>query len=262
MENEKHSSFIGIINSEKWKQLKGYFNIYLIGYKNFDYSKPENEIIEHTQNLFSNIDKQIRNALDYLLTNNITSTEKIKIFAYSKELNKLKFDCEQKLISLNAKPLNYELLYFDYMDLVDKPKKEVSKYAYEIEKEFNEFIKIEVSENLQTQNTTQKSIIDRNDLKFQICLNFANGKIYELDSKGLSHPKKVNELFNKYEKQNSIYQYIKCTYANNLKDVSNKNKNLFNDYVLIEKVKEYCNEKGIEINHTFLKEYNKHMPKE
>lgn len=147
MNDKKYSTHLGIINSEKWKQLREYFNLYTFEYNNFDYSKPENEIIEYLRILYSNIDKQLKNALYYLQTNgNISDLEEDKILAYSKELNKLKFECEQKLISLNSKPLDYDLLFFDYMDLVETQKKKVLEDAKKIKQDFNNFIKIEAPE--------------------------------------------------------------------------------------------------------------------
>lgn len=147
MKDKKYSTHLGIINSEKWKQLRAYFNQYTFEYNNFDYSKTENEVIEYLRILYSNIDKQLNNALEYLQTNgNISILEKNKILAYSKELNKLKFECEQKLISLNSKPLDYELLFFDNMDLVEPQKKKVLEDANKIQLEFNSFIKIEAQE--------------------------------------------------------------------------------------------------------------------
>lgn len=180
MENENNSNFIGIINSEKWKQLKGYFNHYSISYENFDFSKPENEIIEYIRILYSNIDEQLNNALVYLQTNAIDKMEKNKILVYCKELNKLKFDCLDKLNSLNSKPLDYELILFDYMDLMEKPKQIVSKYFYEIENEFNEFIKIEVSKNKENTINPFPDIFKGTDNKtFTLFKNFSEKHIID-----------------------------------------------------------------------------------
>lgn len=260
MESKKYGMAVGIFNSEKWKELREYYNYYNSRFENIDYLKPENEIIEYLQILYFQIDNIIKRTIDYLQTNeNLLYTEKDKIFIYSKDLNNLKNNCNNKLSSLNSNnSIDIDKVYFDYSDLQSTQKKTVSKYAYQIAKEFLDFIKIEVSESQETNTkNTSKKTIDENDIKFQVCLNFANGKIYELHKNGVSHRKKTNLIFENHEKEKMIYQYIKCTYSNNSKDIANKSKNLFNNYLLLEYVKKYCIKNNITINDEFLKVLNK-----
>ncbi len=88
-------------------------------------------------------------------------------------------------------------------------------------------------------------------LKFDILLNFANGKIYELHKEGISHPKKAKAIFMDDVNIKKSIQYIKCTYTNNKKDFYNSNKNLYNNSLLIDKVMKYCNKNNVEICNDF-----------
>ena len=228
---------------------------------NYEYEKINLSSSDFTSYLKSTcylIDEQLTSTIDYYQHNKVGEIEFKKAKEKYKDLSILLNKYKLELFSLGITNNEYLVLQKEVHDAFDfeltggyeeKPKELLTNYL-EIKKEFEDFIKIEVPEN-----DKSKNVIDENDLKFQVCLNFANGKIYELHSKGLSHPKKAAELFKNHDKTNSIIGYIKNTYSNISKEKNkgNQSKNLFNNIELITFVKNHCIEKGIDINSTFLK---------
>lgn len=95
--------------------------------------------------------------------------------------------------------------------------------------------------------------------KFEVLLNFANGKYYNLKQNGYSNKKIAKIIFNLTEiKEIENYaQYFKCTNTNNPNDKQNKSKSLFQNIELLNEVIKYCEENKITIHNQFQKEYGK-----
>jgi hypothetical protein len=105
-----------------------------------------------------------------------------------------------------------------------------------------------------------KNIISTDSFLFVIGLNFANGKIYDLQKKGLSNPKITNSIFPDEEEINqinNICQHIKCTITNYQKGNANYSKNIYSKIELIDFIYKFCIKEKIKIHDTFLDEYNK-----
>ena len=270
MKNKKILGVYSIIHNDKIQSLRSFLNNTK---QMYDYQKinlSNSDFVSYLKSTCYDIEVEINSTNAYYESNKAISTEirealekcedlSILFLKYISELNELGID-KNEFLSFRKERKDA----FDF-DLEPKKKKEPVDNHLEIAKEFKEIldsIKIEVPEN--NDKSKSKKLNDEDDLKFQVCLNFANGKIYELHSKGFSHPKKAEELFKNHDKTNSIIGFIKNTYNNISKDKDNynKSKNLFNNIELITFVKKHCIEKGIEINSTFLKECNKNNPKE
>lgn len=198
--DKKYTIHLGIINSEKWKQLRAYFNQYTFEYNNFDYSKTENEVIEYLRILYSNIDKQLNNALEYLQTNrNILNSEKHKISVYYELLNKLKFECEQKLISLNQIKINDEEIKkaFDFeLENTNEPlySDEVLKFVKNIHKETKISIEKYINSRLE--------VISQIDFAFNDLLSNckdAENRLYTIEELTPKNIKKREKLIKKIE---------------------------------------------------------------
>tara|TARA_R100000541_G_scaffold50160_1_gene57344 strand:+ start:1731 stop:2408 length:678 start_codon:yes stop_codon:yes gene_type:complete len=200
MNDKKYSTHLGIINSEKWKQLREYFNHYTFEYNNFDYSKTENEVIEYLRILYSNIDKQLNNALEYLQTNSsISILEKNKILAYSKELNKLKFECEQKLISLNQIEINDEKIKkaFDF-ELENTIEPLYSKKVLKFVKNIHKKTKIEIEKYI----NSRLDVISEIDFAFNDLLSNckdAENRLYNIEELTYKNIQKKEKLIKKIE---------------------------------------------------------------
>lgn len=245
-------------NRKKIVDLRNFITQTLYDYEYEKINSSDNEFADRLKLICYFIDEKIKTTIEYYQYNKASITEIEKAKDKCKDLSILLNKYKTELTKLGINPneqLSFKKEVNDAFELTggyeEKPKELLPNYL-EIKKEFEDFIKIEAPES--KDKSKSKTIIDENDLKFQVCLHFASGKIYELHSKGFSHPKKAEELFKNHDKTNSIIAFIKNTYSNisKEKNKSNQSKNLFNNIELIAFVKNHCIEKGIDINSTFL----------
>lgn len=170
MENKTYSNFLHTVNTEKWNDLKQKSIRYSTMLEYLDRSEPKEKIIKDLQVLCFEINNTLRKTIDYLQLKenlNILNSTKQKIYIYSKELNETLHKCINELKTYGTTELvDYDKLYFDYLELTPKTNKETSIYAYEIEKEFKEFIKIETvkQKEHEAKKTHQKEIKTFNEI--------------------------------------------------------------------------------------------------
>lgn len=244
MENKTYSNFLHIVNSEKWKELKQKSIHYSTMLEYLDRSEPKEKIIKDLQVLCFEINNTLRKTIDYLQLKenlNILNSKREKIYIYSKDLNETLHKCINELKTFGTTELvDYDKLYFDYLELTPKANKETSIYAYEIEKEFKEFIKIEVVE--QKENKAKKD--KTNELWFIVGVKFATGEMQKLYKEmDLNATQTAKHLGN-----NSYRPFIS-------ESVSNTNKKPQNIYSRKKKdinlILEYCKTNNLEVCQDF-----------
>lgn len=230
MENKTYSNFLHTVNTEKWNDLKQKSIRYSTMLEYLDRSEPKEKIIKDLQVLCFEINNTLRKTIDYLQLKenlNILNSTKEKIYIYSKDLNETLHKCINELKTFGTTELvDYDKLYFDYLELTPKTNKETSIYAYEIEKEFKEFIKIKAVEQKEHEekNHTKRNEIDKEI--FDLTLQFATGQLdsyFKINKDKttytnykLSAPKIAKEI-----KKNRLEKYILCTinYHDNIKNL-------------------------------------------
>lgn len=165
MKNKTYSNFLHTVNTEKWNDLKQKSILYSTMLEYLDRSEPKEKIIKDLQVLCFEINNTLRKTIDYLQLKenlNILNSTKEKIYIYSKDLNETLHKSINELKNFGTTELiDYDKLYFDYLELTPKTNKETSIYAYEIEKEFKEFIKIEAQETKEAE-AISNFIIEKN----------------------------------------------------------------------------------------------------
>ncbi|MCG2610783.1 DUF2013 domain-containing protein [Flavobacterium sp. SM15] len=245
MENKIYTT-IGIMNSEKWKQLKSYFDFYNSIYEYLDRSEPKEKTISNLQTLCFDINTVLNSTIDYLQlkeNQNIINTKKRKIYIYSKDLNILLDKCVNELKSLGSNTLiDYDKFYFEHLELMPEKNKETSIYAYEIEQEFRENVKIEKETKV---NNRKKDKTKEN--WFIIGVKFATGEIQEMLRE--NEPPKIAELLGN---KDGYRPYITQTLSVIKKDSKSKDKNIYlRKKEDIELILEYCKKNNFEVCQDF-----------
>lgn len=251
MENKTYSNFLHIVNTDKWKELKQKSIHYCTMLEYLDRSEPKEKIIKDLQVLCFAINNTLCETIDYLQLKenlNILNSKKEKIYIYSKDLNETLHKCINELKTFGTTELvDYDKLYFDYLELTPKANKETSIYAYEIEKEFKEFIKIKAVEQGEDEAKKDKT----QEKWFIIGVKLATGELQQLYNKHKSYPKVAETFGNKKE----FLQIVKCTLAN-YTDINNIRKNIYERPEQMRFIYDYCIKEDIKMTDSFITKYN------
>ncbi|MBP9793926.1 MAG: hypothetical protein KBC56_08010 [Flavobacterium sp.] len=238
--------------------IKSYIENYQSLFDTIDFSIDKELLEPPLNNYCSSLEGAIENILEFLKTNNI---KKDYYFILGEQINTLLHKFESKMIEIgidNRDKKSVKEVYSIYMELAKQTdptkNKKYLPHAYEIEKEFKEFIKIETPEPKQPE--ANESV---NKKKFEVLLNFANGEYYKLQQNGYSNNKIAETIFSLTDQKEikNYAQYFKCTNTNKPEDKQNKSKNLFQNIELLNKVIKHCKENKITIHNQFQKEYSK-----
>ena len=238
--------------------VSSYVEIYKDTLQNIDLTV-KNEILEpQLNNYCGSLENAIERILEYIKTHNVDNES---YFVLAKRINILLSDFQNIMIKKGFKIENgfeNEEIKHMYKRIALRVEPNIEKkflpHAYELEKEFKRRIEIEAVEQKETE---VKEKIKKK--KFEVLLNFANGKYYQLHENGYSNKKIAKTIFNLTESKEieNYAQYFKCTFTNNPNDKQNRSKSLLQNIELLNEIIKYCEENKITIHNLFQKEYNK-----
>lgn len=253
MENKKYSSIIGIYNSEKWKEIEQYSIYYDSMYKYLDRTETKEKIVSNLQVLCFGINKILENTIDYLQLKenlNLKDSKKNKICIYSKDLNQTLNKCISELKSFGSNELvDYDKLYFKYLELTNIKDSETSNYAYEIARDFKEFIKIEPQETKEPETKRNTKKDKTKEIWFIVGVKFATGEMQKLYKEMNSNATQTA----KYLGNNSFRPFISESVSNTNEKPQNIYSRKRND---IDLILEYCKTNNLEVCQDFKDKIN------
>ncbi|GAA4036022.1 hypothetical protein GCM10022386_21900 [Flavobacterium cheonhonense] len=239
--------------------VSSYVEVYKEILKNIDLII-ENEFIEDQLSHYcGSLKSAIERILEYLKTHNVNSKH---YFVLAKEINILLSQFEKIMIEkgFEVKESSEEekvISMYQRIALKLNAEKQYLPHAYELEKEFKEYIKIE---DIEQKELEAKSNAKRNEIDkeiFDLTLQFATGKLdsyFKINSdkttytnNKLSAPKIAKEI-----KKESLEKYILCTL-----NYHNSTKNLWKSKKYLNAVYDYSiKNKEITLTYFFKEKHN------